>query len=103
MSETLRTATTFWNSAIVFPLTTAADTQGDGVASRSGRRAASRGERTTAAPATSASQTGAGAARADPVRLRPGPAVPEAPAHAHGPAPPGVRLEDTPSPPAAPS
>src|SRR5262249_54255735 len=77
-------------------LTTLADTPGGGAAGRSARRAASHGGRTTAAPGVSSWQTGAGAARVGPVRLRPGPAVLVTPAHALGPAPPGVRLGDTP-------
>src|SRR5262249_16839523 len=83
--------------------TTSVDTQGGGAAGRSDRRAASRGGRTTEGRVTSSSQTGGGAARAGPVRLRPGSAVPEAPADAPGPAPPGVRLGDTQSPLAAPN
>src|SRR5262249_20624810 len=103
MSDTFSTGTTRLKSAIVLPLTTSADTPGDGAAGRSALRAAFRGGRTTAAPATSSSRTGAGAAPADPVRLRPGRAVPVAPAHAPGPAPLGVRRQGTSSPPAAPS
>src|SRR5262249_24538923 len=72
-------------------LTTSADTRGGGGAGRSARRAASRGGRTTRAPSVSSSQTGAGAAPADRVLLRPGRAVPVAPADAPGPAPPVVR------------
>src|SRR4051812_10026449 len=103
MSETFRTGTIRLKSAIVLPLTTAADAPGGGAAGRSARRAASRGGRTTAAPSTSSSQTGAGAAPADRVLLRPGRGVPEAPADAPGPAPPAVRRQGTSSPTAAPS
>src|SRR6266542_2302056 len=74
-------------------LTRAADTQAGGAATRSALRATFRDVRTTEAPAVSSSQTDEDAERADPVRPRPGRAVPEVPAHALCPAPLGFRLE----------
>src|SRR5262245_17025872 len=74
-------------------LTKSADTQGDGAKGRSVRRAASRDERTTEAPGTSSSQMDEDAAQPDRVQIRPGPAVPEAPAHAPGQESPEFRLE----------
>src|SRR5262249_50773650 len=65
-----------------FFLTKAADSQAVGAAGRFGRRAASRDGRTKAAPVALSSQTGAGGGQADRVRLPPGRAAPEAPAHA---------------------
>src|SRR5262249_52034180 len=70
---------------------------------RSALRAASRAGHTTRAPSVSSSQTGAGAAPADRVLLRPGRAVPVAPADAPGPAPPVARREGTSNQLAAPS
>src|SRR5262249_21243131 len=74
-------------------VTTSADTQADREGGRSARRATSRDGRTKAAPGASSSQTDEGAAPADPGRLHQAPAVPEAPAHAPCPAPPGFRQE----------
>src|SRR5690348_1759710 len=103
MSDTFSTGTIFLKSAIVHPLTTSADTPGGGAAGRSARRATSRAGRTTKAPSVSSLQTGAGAAPAGRVPLRPGRGVLVAPADAPGPAPPAVRREGRSSPPAAPS
>src|SRR5262245_48523583 len=103
MSDTFRTGTIRLKSAIVFPLTTAAETPGGGAAGRSARRATSRAGRTTPALSVASWQMGAGAAPADRVPLRRGRGVPEAPAGVHGPAPPVVRREGTSNRLAAPS
>src|SRR5947209_7398964 len=72
-------------------ITRVADTQAGGAATQSARREAARDGHTRVAPAASSSQTDEDAARADPVRLRPGPAVPVELAHAPCPGSPALR------------